>query len=157
MATGSLVILVDVAEQAVLAATKHAVNKFGTSLCLQQQRQHLTVDACGPAALSAAPVLGLCNLAMPAHSAKPVLQVRLRPGPFVLRDFHAAVGRLVHAAADDKCGSLSGATAAAALLQLVGVVAQDAACAASGGRKSVLYLTDRIEYDPEDFAGCLEV
>lgn len=155
MATGPLVFLVDVAEQAMLAATKLAMHKFGTSLCLQQQREHQ--DASGPVALPTTPVLGLCNLAKPAQAAKPVLQVRLRPGPFVLRDFHAAVGRLVHAAPDGSCGAFSGATAAAALQQLVGVMAQDAACAAAGGRRSVLYLTDRVEYDAEDFAGCLEV
>jgi hypothetical protein len=143
------VILIDLAEPVVLAAAKQGLLQFATSLCLHQPQV-----LGGP---GSRPTLGLCNLSKPAHSPKPVLQVRYRPGPFVLRDFLAAVGRLAHTAAADGGGSVSGATAAAALQQLVSVVAQDAACAAAGGRKSVLYLTDAMRYEPEDFGGCLEV
>lgn len=152
----SLVLLLDIAEPAVLAAAKAGLAHFATSLCLQrQQASAVTTSAANAAPAPPLAVLGLCNLAKPPQSLKPVLQVRYRPGPFVLRDFHAAVGRLAHSAAAD--GAMTGAGVAAALQQLVSMVAQDAACAGAGGRKTVMYLSDHLSYDPEDFAGCLEV
>ena len=156
----ALVLLVDVGDGAVLSAAKQGLLQFATALCLHQPPHQLQPAASGAAAPPPPPraVLGLCNLCKPPNSLKHVLQVRYRPGPFVLRDFHAAVGRLAHPVADGGSGDgATGATAAAALQQVVSMVAQDAACAAGGGRRSVLYLTDALSYEPEDFGSCLEV
>lgn len=148
-ASGALVLMVDVGDAAILGAAQQGLRRFGNELCLQ--------PAAGAAGTAGVPaqraVLGLCNLAQPPQATKPVLQVRCRPGPYQLRDFHAAVGRLQ---ASDR-SSVSSATAAAALQQLVGVVAQDAACMAAGPRRAVLYLTDRTDYEPDDFRPMLEV
>lgn len=140
------VLLVDIADAAVLGAARQALQQLGTSLCLAAPA------AAGAAAPHRAPVLGLCNLAQPPQAAKPVLQVRCRPGPLVLRDFHGAAARLAASG-----GGVSGAVAAAALQQLVDLVARDPACAAAGSERAVLYVTDRADYEPADFRTCLEV
>lgn len=143
---GSCVLLVDIADAAVLGAARQALQHLGAALCLR---------AGAPAAAGAAPnppVLGLCNLAQPPQAAKPVLQVRCRPGPFVLRDFHAATARLATSGA-----GVSGALAAAAMQQLVDLVARDPACGAAGGERAVMYVTDKVGYEPDEFRTCLEV
>lgn len=160
--------MVDVADEAVLAAGRAGLQQFGNGLCLQPQQAPAAggAGAALPAAAPhARPVVGLCSLSKPQQSRKPVLQVRIRPGPLVLRDFHAAVGRLQPPAAEGGGGaldsSIAAATAAAALQQLVGLVAQDAACAAatkgSTHKPVVLYLTDRADFEPDEFRPCLEV
>ena len=149
---GSLVLLVDIADAAVLGAAQAGLRRFGTALCLQPCSAAASAPAAPPPA-APRPVLGMCNLVRPAGAPKPVVQVRCRPGPFALRDFHAAVGRLLPA---DR-GGISAGEAATALQQVVGVVAQDAACAAAGPRRALLYLTDRTDYEPADFSPTLEV
>lgn len=152
----ALVCLVDIGDPAVLGAAQAGLQRFGASLCLQAPPP--PAAGAGEPALGARhgqPIVGLTNLAKPPQAAKPVLQVRCRPGPFVLRDFHAAVSRLQ--ASGGATGGVTGAIAAAVLQQLVGLVAADAACAAAGGQPTVLHLTDRTDYDPDDFRTCLEV
>lgn len=151
-AAPSLVLLVDIGDPAVLQAARRGLQEFGAALCLHPAAARAAAGAAAPPRRPA--IVGLTNLATPPGAARPVLQVRYRPGPFVLRDFHAAAGRL---AASDAAGAGSGATAAAALQQLVGLVAQDAACAAAGGQRAVTYLTDHAGLDPDDFRPCLEV
>lgn len=143
----ALVVLADISDPAVLGAARQALQQLATALSLSAAPP--ASAAPGPA--PPRPILGLTNLAAGAAQ-KPVLQVRCRPGPFVLRDFHAAVARLTTSG-----GAVSSATAAAALQQLVGVVAQDPACAAAGPSKAVLVLTDRVDFSPDDYGACLEV
>lgn len=158
-ASEALVLLTDLVEPAAVAAARQGLQAFGSALCLQAAGT-ATPTGLGSAPVAALPrlVLGLCCLTCPAGAPKPVLQVRQRPAPFVLRDFCAAVGRL---AASGEPGSNRrsgcGTTVAAALHQLVGVMAQDAACAAAGPRKTVLLLTDRTSYEPSDLFASFEV
>ncbi len=139
----SCVLLVDIADSAVLGAARQALQHLGAALCLR------SAPAAGAAAGAA--VLGLCNLAR-SQAGKPVLQVRCRPGPFVLRDFHGATARLATSGT-----GVSGAVAAAALQQLVDLVARDPGCGAAGSERAVLYVTDKAGYEPDEFRTCLEV
>ena len=136
----SCVLLVDIADGAVLGAARQALQHLGAALCLR------------PAPAAGAAVLGMCNLAQPPQAAKPVLQVRCRPGPFALREFYAATARLATSGP-----GVSGALAAAALQQLVNFVARDPACGAAGSDRAVLYVSDKAGYEPDEFRTCLEV
>ena len=147
-----LMLLTDLTEPAVAAATRDGLLLFGATLCL-------SAGGGGSGAGNAAappprPLLGLCCLLRPPGAAKPVLSVRCRPGPFSLREFAAGVGRL--AAAERGVDGKDAAVAAAALQQLVGVVAGDPACAAAA-TKTVLLLTDRTASEPSEWFPCLEV
>lgn len=148
---GSLVLLVDVADAAVLGAAQAGLRRFGAALCLQPGDGAAAGALAAPPPAAPRPVLGLANLARPPGAPKPVVQVRCRPSPYQLREFHSAVGRLQPAA------GITASEAAKALLQVVGVVSQDAACAAAGPRRALLYLTDRTDYEPADFSPTLEV
>ncbi|PSC68125.1 hypothetical protein C2E20_8288 [Micractinium conductrix] len=146
-----LMLLTDLTEPAVAAATRDGLLLFGATLCL-------SAGGGGSGAGNAAappprPLLGLCCLLRPPGAAKPVLSVRCRPGPFSLREFAAGVGRL--AAAERGVDGKDAAVAAAALQQLVGVVAGDPACAAAA-TKTVLLLTDRTASEPSEWFPCLE-
>ena len=156
--TSALVLLTDLADPAALAAARQGLQAFGCALSLQTGGA-ATAPGCGSAAAAVSPlprlVLGLCCLTRPAGAPKPVLQVRCRPGPFMLREYCAAVSRLATGGEDGT--SSGGAAVAAALHQIVGLVAQDAACAAAGPRKTVLLLTDRTGYDPSDLYASFEV
>ncbi|KAL4427862.1 hypothetical protein ABPG75_001951 [Micractinium tetrahymenae] len=157
-AAAALVVLTDIIDPAALAAAKQGLQAFGSALCLQAGGVAAAADPGRVAAAARPPrlVLGLCCLTHPAGAPKPVLQVRCRPGPFVLRDFCSAVGRLATSGEGSGIGGSSSAPVAAALQQLAGVMAQDAACAAAGPRKTVLLLTDRTSYEPSDLYASFE-
>lgn len=156
----ALVLLTDLVDPAVLAVAKQGLQAFGCALCLQSDGAAAAAGLSGaPTAVPPLPlVLGLCCLTRPAGAPKPVLQVRCRPASFVLRDFCVAVGRLATGGEHGSgSGGDDGATVAAALHQLVGVMAQDAACAAAGPHKTVLLLTDRTTYEPSELYASFEV
>ncbi|KAL4442076.1 hypothetical protein ABPG77_011337 [Micractinium sp. CCAP 211/92] len=155
----ALVLLTDLVDPAVLAVAKQGLQAFGCALCLQADGAAAAAGLSGaPTAVPSLPlVLGLCCLTRPAGAPKPVLQVRCRPASFVLRDFCVAVGRLATGGEHGSgSGGDDGATVAAALHQLVGVMAQDAACAAAGPHKTVLLLTDRTAYEPSELYASFE-
>lgn len=79
------------------------------------------------------------------------LQVKRRPTPLALRDFHTAAGKLLRSTSAD---GISGADAAAAAQSLAELLLQDKTL--KGSARSIALITDRL-YPAEDFATFLQV